>query len=119
LKFENFYADMGPRPEGHSIDRIDSNGPYSPENCRWADQRTQTVNRRNLKLYSYEGKELTLPEICASAGVNYRTVRNRLFRSGMTLEEALVHEPGTITTKGMERLKAAVIQSNIRRGHNG
>lgn len=47
--FENFYADMGPKPKGLTLERIDSDGDYEPSNCKWATYKEQNLNRRSRK----------------------------------------------------------------------
>jgi hypothetical protein len=46
LNFPGFFADMGIRPDGTTLDRIDSDKPYSKDNCRWVDWQTQSINKR-------------------------------------------------------------------------
>lgn len=55
--FENFYADMGTRPSGHQLDRIDNNKGYSPTNCRWASTVQQARNKSTAYIWFVNGKE--------------------------------------------------------------
>lgn len=80
--FDQFLADMGPRPEGTSLDRIDNDGPYSPENCRWADCRTQGNNRRTSKRVTEDGVTLTITEWARKLGVTDGAIRLRLLKKG-------------------------------------
>lgn len=83
-----FLSDMGRRPSTrHSLDRIDVNKGYSPDNCRWATKEQQANNTRRSVIVVIRGREMTLAQAARFLGLPYGTVRQR-YRSGRPLEPA-------------------------------
>lgn len=76
--FPNFLADMGEQPPDKSIERIDNNGPYSPENCRWATRVEQGANKRNNRLVTYCGQTRTLAALAKHLGITTSALRYRI-----------------------------------------
>lgn len=92
MSFENFYSDMGDRPEGMSLDRVDNDKGYSLENCRWASHKQQCRNTRFNRLESAFGETKPLVEWVEQFGMSYHLVHLRL-RRGWSVERALLTQP--------------------------
>ena len=87
-ELNNFLADVGDRPEGASLDRIDNSKGYSPENCRWADSKTQSRNRRDNVRITHDGVTKTKIEWAEEKGMHISTLAYRLM-IGWSVEDAL------------------------------
>ena len=87
--FAHFLADMGKSPPGYSLDRIDVNGDYSPENCRWVSRKDSTNNRRNTIYIEHQGKRLALGDWARKLGVSYETLFSRVRAHGTSPEKIL------------------------------
>jgi len=76
--FQIFYNEMGDRPEGKTLDRIDNELGYFKENCRWATKQEQQNNRRVCKKYQFRGSLQTIAEIMKVTNLSYMIVWHRL-----------------------------------------
>lgn len=87
--FINFLEDMGERPEGMTLDRIDNNKGYSKENCRWATRKQQSNNTRTVRLITFNGKTLSLSDWAKEIGIDVTTLSRRLDKMGLSFEDAI------------------------------
>lgn len=98
FSFEEFVKDVGIRPKGSSLDRIDPTKGYIRGNCRWASRSTQARNKRNTLKVNYAGDEWVLIDLCEHLGVDYELVRGRL-KVGLDLDTAISQEKRHSWTK--------------------
>lgn len=84
-KFENFLEDMGDRPEGLQLDRINNDGPYTLENCRWTTAQENSNNRRSSKFVTHKGRTLTAAQWARELNIGPKTFLYRL-KSGWSME---------------------------------
>lgn len=108
--FEAFLEDMGPRPsKRHTLDRIDNNGDYTPQNCRWATWDVQGKNKR-FKTYTAFGFTGTLSDLAAKFGIGYRTLKYRVVNLGWPPEKAVTERP--MSKREIQRLSTIKRMAN-------
>ena len=101
--FDNFLTDMGERPIGKTLDRIDTNGQYSPENCRWSSVKDQQRNTRTTVFISYKGETRCLSEWAEILGVKKFTLIYRL--KHWPIEHALSKIGTHVRPRSPEKIK--------------
>lgn len=86
--FENFLDDMGAAPKGHTLERINVDGNYDADNCRWATMKAQGRNRRNNRMITYKGRTMCAASWAEEIGAtSIQSLLNRIDR-GWTLKES-------------------------------
>lgn len=89
MDFQLFFEDMGERPEGMTLDRIDVNGHYEPGNCRWANNKDQSNNKRKNDVIDYLGASMNLSQWADALGIPRTTLYNRIYTLGWPVDRAL------------------------------
>lgn len=89
MKFENFYRDMGERPQGKTLDRIENNGNYCKENCRWATRKEQQNNRRNTVFLTFNNKTQTMSQWSEELKIDRHILWTRINKLNWSVKKAL------------------------------
>lgn len=91
--YEEFLSELGPRPEGMTLDRIDPDGHYEPGNVRWATMAQQNRNRRSNIFVTYKGERMCLHDACRLSGRDQGTIKRRIKKG---IPDALLFSEGRI-----------------------
>ena len=86
--FENFFADMGERPRGKSLDRLNNDLGYCKENCEWRTSDQQANNKSINRFFDINGERLTLSQVARKYGIHRKTLEGRVFK-GISIFEAI------------------------------
>lgn len=110
--FESFFEDLGDRPKGMTLERIDNNGDYGPSNCHWATRKDQARNRRSNVILEFQGRSQILDGWAKEIGIEAATIRRRL-ALGWTMEKALT---SSVKSQILDQDKADEIRELLRKG---
>lgn len=87
--FEVFFKDMGERPRGKTLNRINNDIGYCKSNCEWATAKSQQRNKRNNRMVLFNENEITLVELSEITGVPYQRLHERIVRRGWDVNDAI------------------------------
>lgn len=92
--FEAFFLDMGVKPKGTTLERINNDGNYEPGNCKWATRREQQNNRRCSRLITINGTAMTIGQAATKYGLSWKLLDSRI-SAGWPIEKAILPKKKT------------------------